>query len=433
MESVRVQFGDGSLEYRRVLADPSGDDFYHFTDDSYYNNPTIFPNGATLQERFSRFNTALEINSLEAHNLIRQTRGGNSKIPDTEDLNLNSAIDSDNSYFEYEIPVSKTELDRLSLPNETDDFIVSKTQAEGSSTEWYLVRIPIRAFNRQIGAINDFTSIQHIRIWTSGHEVPITMRFATLELVGSQWRPSTQIGNIGNDDLGTRLSIATVNNEENPEYAIPTGAIRSQIRTQTGQLQNAREQSLVLSVEDLQPGDERAIFKTFNNLDLLKYQNLRMFVHGHGSDYESREDVRLFIRFGINETNDYYEYEQPVTPFNFNDLPPDEVARVPADSLWQTNVLTGEGLVDLNSVNVEFSALNQLKVARDNAVAAGSRTVRIDETFWDTETREFAPPGTRIGIRGNPSLSGITNVVIGIRNPAPGPRGYHRWWKKGAD
>ncbi|MDX1739712.1 MAG: cell surface protein SprA, partial [Rhodothermales bacterium] len=67
--------------------------------------------------------------------------------------------------------------------------------------------------------------------------------------------------------------------------------------------------------------------------------------------------------------------------------------------------------IDLNSMNIELAALNQLKVTRDQ------RGVPTDSIFW-TSAEEFAPPGTRIAIRGTPSLSRINTIAIGIRNPA---------------
>ncbi len=74
-------------------------------------------------------------------------------------------------------------------------------------------------------------------------------------------------------------------------------------------------------------------------------------------------------------------------------------------------------------MNIELGALNQLKVARDRVAYP------TDSTFWSLTNGElttadspdaavFAPPGTRLGIRGTPSLGKVNSVVIGIRNPA---------------
>ncbi|NNE35310.1 MAG: cell surface protein SprA, partial [Rhodothermales bacterium] len=336
---------------------------------------------------------------------------------------LNSTVDTDNSYFQYQLPLSKATLDSLATPDRVDDFVVTEiTDGEtGQRTGWYQIRIPVRQFTRQIGTIQDFSKIESIRIWTTGHEVPVTIRFATLELVGSQWQKSEQIAlERETEDEGeardTRLSISSVNNEENADiYQSPLGTVVSLTRLASGGTQNAREQAMVLRAENLYPGQQRGIFKTFSQgLDFLKYSNVRMFAHMHGMlgdgrnldelpREEGRSKARLFVRLGANETNDYYEYDQPLSPSS-------ELSR-DANILWQTNQDFNGSNLDLNSVNIVLSDLNQLKVTRDQ------RGVPTDSVF-SLDADASAPPGTRISIRGTPSLSRINTVSIGIRNPA---------------
>ena len=286
----------------------------------------------------------------------------------------------------------------------------------------------MRDFQKRVGDIRDFSRIESLRLWTTGHEQPVTLRLATLDLVGSQWRVSqalseeeAQQANPIPDDAV--LSVASINNEEDAIYVPPPGVIISQNRNTRGAQQNAREQSLVLRTENLAPGRQRGVFKAFGQgIDLLKYTNLRMYAHVHGilasgaplsslPEDEARERLRLFVRIGSDETTNYYEYEQPLTP------------TAPTvgngELLWRP---------DANSMNIELSALNQLKVARDASAAP------TDTLFWNVgddgrlrdgapDAEAFAPPGTRLAIRGNPSLNTINAVVIGIRNgAAPAPR-----------
>ena len=413
-------------EVARAQIDPSGDDYQYFANDNFFNNPTIFPDGASFQERFTYWYAGHELNSFETQNQLEQdasVKRGNARNPDSEDLNFNATVDSENSYYQYEMPLSTAALDSLARPQQTDDYVVSEIERQdGSGTGWYKVRIPIRQFTRRVGNIQDFSLIESMRIWTTGHEVPITLRMATLELVGSQWRSSQQVAEDDTlttpIDEETTLSVASINNEEDAVYESPTGAIVSQTRTTRGGQQNAREQSLVLNVENLDPGRQRGVFKTYNQgLDFLKYSNLRMFAHLHGTlgdgtrlsdlaEEEGRQKMRLFVRLGSNETSDYYEYEQPLTPTR-------QTAGDP-ELLWRP----GE-----NGMNLRLSALNQLKVARDRNASAP-----IDSVFWNVENgslkpgapdaEQFAPQGTRLAIKGTPSLQNITTVVIGIRNPA---------------
>ncbi|MBT8399367.1 MAG: cell surface protein SprA, partial [Rhodothermia bacterium] len=418
-------------EVNRAEVDPSGDDYHFYGNSRYFDDPrfypeSVYPGGASFQQRMSRYFPGQELNSFEGQTELAENtsvKRGNSRFPDTEDINLNSTIDTDNSYFQYELPLSKAALDSLARPDQVDDFVVTEiTDGEtGRQTGWYQIRIPVSQFTRSVGTIQDFSKIESIRLWTTGHQVPITLRFATLELVGSQWQKSEQITlerelPSEEESRDTRLSISSVNNEENAGiYQSPLGTVVSLTRLASGGTQNAREQAMVLRAENLYPGRQRGIFKTYRQgLDFLKYSNVRMFAHMHGDlgdgrrledlpRDEGRSKSRLFVRLGANETNDYYEYEQPLTPSS-------ELSRDP-NVLWQTNQDFEGRNVDLNSVNIVLSALNQLKVTRDQ------RGVPTDSVFA-VDAGEEAPPGTRIAIRGTPSLSRINTISIGIRNPA---------------
>ncbi|MEM1093467.1 MAG: cell surface protein SprA [Bacteroidota bacterium] len=424
------------FDLRRAQVDPSGDDYRYFAD-PYFNNANFYPQGdASLQQRFSHYFAGTELNSFEGVNKLNPGTKGNSRFPDSEDLDLSNSPDIENSYFQYEIPLSIAELKRQADPQEIDDFVVGEvTNQDGVGTGWFQIRVPIRNFTRSVGTISDFSVVENMRLWMTGMEDPITVRFASLELVGSQWRQSDNIiaererpGDLRSED--TRVSISSINNEENRDvYETPTGAITSLNRTVSGRQLRAREQAMVMRVENLFPNQQRAIFKTYNQgLDLLRYGNLRMFVHMNGqladgrklselADEEARSKVRLFVRLGANETNDYYEYEQPLSPS-------DPTLEIDNDALWQTNQPFGDGFVDLNSVHIVLGALNQLKFARDQ------RGVPQDSIFWSADetgelvgtdvpdANEFAPPGTRLAIRGNASLNKINTIIIGLRNPA---------------
>lgn len=426
-------------ELAKILIDPSGDDYHYFENDQYFIDSGVYRQQTTLQQRFSRYFPTSELNAFETQNKLANNtsvKRGNIQYPDTEDLNLNTTVDTENDYFQYEIPLSKAILDEQGQPDELDDFVVGEITSEGVGTGWYLIRIPVRDPTRTVGNLQDFTRIESMRLWTTGHQVPVTIRLASLELVGSQWRKSPVVDNEQLDPnftpevVDTRLTISSVNNEEDRTiYRPPVGTIISQTRLSTGFAQDAREQSMVMRVENLPPGSQKAISKTYPTaLDLLKYSNMRLFVHMHGELWdgtdlkslernEGRDKVKFFIRLGANETNDYYEYEQPLTPSEFGSTISDEI--------WQTNQQFGDQFLDLNSVNIQLGALNQLKVARDEFLDGNGIPFPTDSLFWDTQqgnnlvNTDFAPPGTRIGIKGTPSLGRVNTIVMGIRNAVP--------------
>ena len=400
-------------EVARIKDDPSADDYHHYENDRYFEDADFFPGEPVPQQRLSRYYAGYELNGFESQSQLAEDvsiRQGLSSFPDTEDLDrTGGSVNITNRYFQYAIP-----LDSLAERAETDagatDYVVGEVGRENSN--WYKVRIPVREFTDKVGNIDNFTSIQSIRMWTTGHAAPVTMRFAELEMVGSQWRVSDPVSRqpveddvLMDQDSTTTLRVASVNNEESPNYEPPAGAIVSRQRTAQGVQQQNREQALLMNVNKLEPGQQRGVFKTFQQgLDLLKYSNLRMYTHVHGRSndpqekQEIRENLRMFVRLGGNETDDYYEYVQPLKP---SDVPGTEGAT----PLWFEDF----------EMNLVLSAMSQLKTARSEL------GVKLDTTFSTASDQielplDFAPPDTELKIRGTPSLNQVNTIVIGVRH-----------------
>ena len=422
LASVEAEVGDElhRAEVEKALLDPSGDD-YRYYEDPFYDNPTYFPGGATLQQRFTRYFAGQELNALETQRLANDAgRRGNSRLPDTEDLNMNGTLDTENSYYEYRVPLSRARLEAMAeAERQPGDYIIEKV---GASQDWYLVRIPVTQYTNRIGDIQDFSLIRAIRLWTTGHTSPVTMRFARLDLVGSQWQKAENVlfeeeHNPDQIETDTRFAIESINDEENTNsYRPPPGVIINQTRGADGVARNQREQAMLLRLENFRPGAQRAVFRPYRQgMDLLKYSNVRMYVHMHGNTplgpIDTRDELKIFVRLGSNESTDFYEYEQPLSP-----SPPGVIE---PNALWQTNQMVDGRVRDLNSVNIVLAALNQLKVARD------LDNGRLDAIYWSDvhdvslspNIDDFAPPGTRLGIKGNPSLGRVNSIVIGVRSP----------------
>jgi len=398
-------------EVARIKDDPSADDYHHYENDRYYNDAGLFPGDLEPQQRLSRYYAGYELNGFESQNRLAEDvslRQGLTNTPDTEDLDrTGGSVNITDRYFQYAIPLDSL-AQRAGTDNGPTDYVVGEVGRENSN--WYKVRIPVREFKRRVGNIDNFTSIQSIRMWTTGHAAPVTMRFAELEMVGSQWRTSDPVAQQPvNDDIlmrqdsTTNLRVASINNEENPNYKAPAGAIVSRQRTAQGVQQQNREQALLLNANKLEPGQQRGIFKTFQQgLDLLKYSNLRMYTHVHGRSNDPqekqkiRENLRLFVRLGGDETEDYYEYEQPLKP---SDVPGTEGGT----PLWYDDF----------EMNLVLSALSQLKTARSQL------GVPLDTTFSSDQIDlplDAAPEGARLKVRGTPSLNQVNTVVIGVRH-----------------
>jgi len=395
VDSMRAAYGEGSPQFNEIQADPSNDNYIYFGESQVNNLP--------VNERFFRMMGYYEGNTPVAGGERRAA----TNRPDTEGLRTPSVINQTDSYFQYEIELNPADIDNLE-PGSPGTFIVDEVRGERQQDRWFQVRIPLNEFERKFGSINDFQNINYIRVWASGYKKPFTMRFATFEFVGSQWR---KVENLPESDGSVaEIQISTVNIEENGNrqpfpYRQPEGSIREVNRgTQLQSLQN--EQSIVMQVESLGPGEIQMVKRVYpGGLNLLNYSNMRMFVHGEG--FDERGDAELVMRFGTDLLNNYYEYRQPVTPtdpdFNFGPFDPDDGGRleIEAEQIW---------LYEENSMNIVLRAFNQLKQLRDQQ--------GIDPTavFEREDLLEEGVPGAVIAIKGNPSLDRVAEIGMGIKN-----------------
>lgn len=288
------------------------------------------------------------------------------KIPDTEDLNRNNNLDRLNNYFEYE----------LSLDPASDDF---KRFVTGGNPQagWYQVRIPISEFTRKIGDPT-FTTVESVRWWITGAQDVVHFRITEFNLVGNQWEEQ-----IKND---TTLRVTVVNIEDNPSYYRPPGVERERNRARPDQELFGNEQSLALIITDLKDGDSRQVFRRYQSrpLDVLSYRSMKMFVHGDerpGTRFRyidsTKYDAELFLRFG-SDTLNFYEYRAPIRP----------------------------GWDPANDVVINFSDLTAIKLGRDSANTAGE-AIPVPN----------GPEGATYRVRGQPSLTVIRFIAIGIHNP----------------
>ncbi len=397
IDQMRNQYGENSPEFQAIFNDPSNDNYLFYGESTVEELP--------LHEKFHRM-----LGFHEGNTPIDQSdRRAVTNRPNTEGLANPSRVELNNAYFQYELEFNPADTPGLS-PETEGNFIIDRVAGSRPQDRWYQVRIPLEEFQRRVGDIDDFQNITYIRVWMSGYSQPFTLRFATLEFVGSQWQEAESINNAS--DPSADIRVSTINIEENSNrqpipYRQPRGAIRAEDRgTQIQSLQN--EQSIVLDVENLGPGNIQMITRNYpGELNLLNYSNMRMFVHGEG--FESQGDAELIMRFGNDLENNYYEYRQPVTPgdvdYPFQNYDPAQSARLDeeAEQVW---------IYDENSMNIILRAFNQLKQLRDQESPED-----ISQIYQRDDLLVEAAPGATIAIKGNPSLDRVSEIGMGIRNP----------------
>ena len=375
--------------YNQYQADLSADDYEYFRRDGNLN---------TL-ERYENYNGNEGNSNTESINGISTAA---TTVPNTEDINQDLTLGTIESYYQYKVSLRPGDLGPGSVGSNyvTDRFdqVVNTINGETRNVVWYQFKVPIMDFERRVGGITDFRSIRFIRMFMRGFSEPVTLRFARLELVRSEWRKYLETletpGEIEPGDPDeTVFNTAAVNIEENGNrepinYVIPPG-IERQIDVGTANLRNLNEQSLQLEVCNLADGDARAAYRNVN-FDMRMYEKLKMFIHAEaGSALESlsSKDVTCFVRLGSDFDNNYYEYEVPlvVTPWGTSD----------EDVIWP----------EANNLEIEFKKLQNLKTERPTGFSILQEYVKMDGN-------------NRMKIKGNPNLANVVTVMVGIRNPA---------------
>jgi cell surface protein SprA len=379
------------------LPDPAADNYVFFLDAV-----------GSVIERYRNYN-GTQSNSPIA---VSETDRGNSTLPDTEDVNRDSTMDGVNGYFEYSIDiepgVNVGTTKYVTNIMETIAPIPGSSFGETTPARWIQYKIPITQFENKIGPISDFRSIRFARMFMTGFDEPITVRFGSLELVRGDWiRYNRSLDPLESDVEnildGTRFDQEALNIYEDADrtpipYVSPPDVQREQIYVNNTVIYE-NEQSIALSVSGtgLEPADSRAIFKNVS-LDMRQYNNLNMFLHAESipglADPLADHEMVAFIRLGNDLTENFYQIEIPL--------------QVTASGTNSPDLIWPEG----NEINVAFDLLTQIKlISRSYVFAPG-------EIFYMTES-ELNPNNTgnlRIGIRGNPNLGFVRNILLGIKN-----------------
>jgi cell surface protein SprA len=165
-------------------------------------------------------------------------------------------------------------------------------------------------------------------------------------------------------------------------------------------------------------GDARAAYKTAN-IDMRQYKRLQMFTHCEQNSLVNQplkdHDISVFIRIGSDYQDNYYEYEVPlkVTP------PADQWGKMSADQMRDTI------WPPVNNFNIELELFENLKEQRDKAMTTNPN-VTYQTVFTGTDKQIINNKTTinTIRIRGNPSLSNVQTIMIGIRNPGDANNPY---------
>lgn len=396
LDELEANFGNTSTAYLNAIKDPANDDFHHFRGDDYDNqNFNVF-------QRYKQFNNPQGNSPVLDNN--SQYANAFTNVPETEDINKDNTLNENESYFQYRIDVKPNmQVGQNFIVNKQVSTVTLPNKQTVTET-WYQFKIPIQQYSNRVGSISDFRSIRFFRMFLTGFQDSVIMRFARLELGRNQWRrynfslknPGELIPNDDND--ATMFNLYSVSVEENSSrspvpYVIPPGIQRQQQQVSNGQTVQQNEQSLAIQVCGLEDGDARGAFKSLG-MDLRQFKNMKMFIHAENAEVSpiKKGDVRGYIRLGSDFVSNYYEYQIPLTFTSPGTRDP--------DLIWPKE--------------------NEMDIVLEDLVAAKLKRNKTGANFAIPYITQDSK-GNYIKIVGNPNLGDVKMAMVGVLNPAKTP------------
>lgn len=392
LQQLAAVLGPSSPAYLKALSDPAHDNYVWYRDGRYDAGST------GILGRYKHHNNPQGNSPIAGNSGYAEAA---TLYPDNEDLNRDNTLNEIEEYYEYEIELSKM-MDVGITKYITDKREITPKVPNGNPQKenWYLFRVPIKDFTSKYGNIPDFKSIRFMRMYLTGFDDSVVLRFARLDLVRNQWRQfQYKLDTTGSYNPvvhgNTEFNVLAVNVEENSNrtpipYKIPPGIERVQELSNNGVNLLMNEQSMSLRFHKLQSHESRAVFKTFN-LDLRQFGQMKMFIHAESMPAPSFAvqdgDLHAVIRIGQDFLNNFYEVRIPLIVTKPGNPSPEQI--------WP----------DSNSLNLILNDLVNLKLRR-NQQPSWSPSIIYREKSGDKT----------YSVMGNPNLGEVRGILIGIEN-----------------
>ena len=388
--------------------DPAGDNYH------YYRGYDYDEQRASILERYKHYN-GVEGNSLGDDDTRDGLYQSSRSVPDVEDINQDNTLNEYERYYQYHISLRKKDL-VVGENYITDKQVSTVTLRNGKPTEvtWYQFKVPLKDYEKIVGSISDFSTIRFMRMFMTGFKQPTHLRFATMELVRGDWRTyDYNLNSRGDTPAEGRLDMSVVNIEENSgrepvNYVLPPGVNRI-VDPGQSQITQLNEQSLSMKLTGLKAGDARAVYKN-TTLDLRLYKRLQMFSHAERFISDTNEDLKdgdfsVFLRIGTDIKNNFYEYEVPLK------LTP----AIQGGNLYNTYSVSDQYAVwpQENFMDIMLDVFTDLKKERNRAKNEQGSNVSYTTLYSGYDPNH---EGNKVSVIGNPSLSDVRVVMIGVRN-----------------
>jgi hypothetical protein len=292
---------------------------------------------------------------------INGTERNPKTVPDTEDLDDDGNLDTDNVHFRLSFDLADT------------------TYMANRSGDWTLYRIPLVEADT-LGGSPSWRSIRYMRFFFTGADTQSVFQIAYMQMAGTSWleegirvKENMTVPEVPAEEV---FEISAKNTRDDPDYTPPYDPGKDP------QGYRKREQSLVMDLRNLAPGHSGSVYKILpgeaSNYTL--YQALAFYVHG--DEQAANENVHVFVRFGSDSLN-FYEYATRI------------------QSGWRT-------------IKVPLEEITNLKTQEPDTVALYDSAKEV--FYRRTETSDGW-----IAAYGSPAITRVSRVGVGVVNSGETP------------
>ena len=136
------------------------------------------------------------------------------------DINDDNTLNENEAYFQYKLKINRANM--VLGKNYITDIKQSEVTLKSgkkSSITWYQFKVPVSEPEKTYGSIDDFRSIRFMRMLVNGWKKSVVLRFASLDLVRTNWRRYEKtLNNDGtSSSASSQLDLSAVNIEENQQ------------------------------------------------------------------------------------------------------------------------------------------------------------------------------------------------------------------------
>ncbi|MFQ5889146.1 MAG: cell surface protein SprA [Gemmatimonadota bacterium] len=317
----------------------------------------------------------------------------NNGFEDTEDLNRDNFLNTDERFFRYIVP--------LNLPSRY------LNRATGGEFRFSLYKIPLRDPDLREGLTDQgLQSIRHIRI-TLTADAPARVLLSRMDFTGSPWLKRAGTGSAGGlagsvpGSAGT-VTVGSISTRE-ASYVSPPGVVEQQAdRTDEIALTATQfnEQSLRVTFSDIPPGERIEVFRRFaeTTRNFLRYRRMRAWVLPVRGEWGQMSPLRFSVRVGFDENNFYlYRTPRPAVP------------ETPTSQDWRPEI------------RIEMERWVRLRAAAEQRILASRGGLPGDSALvvWDVDVLPDGDSTYAVVINDRsraPNLAAIREMAIGIEN-----------------